>query len=73
MAGWCIRWHVNYSAFKRGLSWAEVSGGLMTVWWSEMLPLGMRGHMRISLCIPVDHTDRQPFTQVRHQLGLIIK
>lgn len=20
MAGWCIRWHVNYSAFKRGLS-----------------------------------------------------
>lgn len=43
MAGWCIRWHVNYSAFKRGLSWIEVSGGLMTVWWSERLPLGMRG------------------------------
>lgn len=34
MAGWCIRWHVNYSAFKRGLSWVEVSRGLMAVRWS---------------------------------------
>lgn len=42
MAGWCIRWHVNYSAFKRGLSWLEVSGGMMTVWWSGRLPLGKR-------------------------------
>ena len=42
MAGWCIRWHVNYSGFKRGLSWVEVSGGLMAAWWSERLPVGKR-------------------------------
>lgn len=28
MAGWRIGWHVNYSAFKRGLSWLGVSGEL---------------------------------------------
>lgn len=37
-AGWCIRWHANYSAFKRGLSCLEVSGGMMAVWRPERLP-----------------------------------
>lgn len=27
---------------KGGLSWVEVSGGLMAVWWSEKLPVGKR-------------------------------
>lgn len=78
MAGWCIRWHVNYSAFKRGLSWVEVSGGLMAVWWSERLPVGKRrgdeGHMWRAKCIPADHADsQQPLTQVSDQIRLIIK
>ncbi len=76
MAGWCIRWHVNYSAFKRGLSWVEVSGGLMAVWWSERLPVGKRrgdeGRMWRSTRIPGDHTDtQQPLTQVSDQIRLI--
>lgn len=45
VAGWCIRWHANYSAFKRGLSWLEVSGGMMAVWRPERLlpPQGGNG------------------------------
>lgn len=57
MAGWCIRWHVNYSAFKRGLSWVEVSRGLMAVRWSGEAACREKvqrwgAHVEIYMCIP---------------------
>lgn len=59
MAGWCIRWHVNYSAFKRGLSCVEVSGGLMAVRWSERRPVGRRrgdGGPHVDIYPQITHT-----------------
>lgn len=69
MAGWCIRWHVNYSAFKRGLSWVEVSRGLMAVRWSGEAACREKvqrwgAHVEIYMCIPPDHTDGWVLAQV---------